>query len=267
MDAIVDLRDVTLFRGEKTLLSEVSWQIRAGEHWAVLGANGSGKTTLMRIVSGMLWPSRGSVSVLGKRFGRTDLRELRKDVGWVSSALQARIPTTYFVDDIVLSGVDASIGVYRNPADEDRKKAEDVSSLMAIGDILTRTFGTLSTGEQQRVLIARALMAAPRFLVLDEPCAGLDPAAREHLLATLEAMTSTNPDLTLVYVTHHVEEITRLFTHALLLKDGITIAKGKVAETLSSDTLSTAFDLPLILTSHRGRFALAFDGERGKSNP
>jgi len=254
MDKVLEITEVSLIRQGKNILNNVSWQIKKGEHWIIIGANGSGKTTLMRIVAGTLWPSKGEVSVLGEKFGKTDLRELRKTIAWVSSALHTRIPTNFKVIDIVLSGVDASIGIYRKPSSEDRKKACKFLSEMESQSLKNRNFGTLSMGEQQRVIIARALMTEPQLLVFDEPCAGLDIVARDKMLSSIENLLNRNEPPTLVYVTHHVEEIAPFSTHVLMLKKGEMIGTGRKKEVLTDEMLSNAFDTQINIEFYKGRY-------------
>jgi iron complex transport system ATP-binding protein len=177
--SILAVSNVSLWRAETKILQDVSWRIEPGQHWAVLGPNGAGKTTLLNVVTGYLWPSRGEVEVLGCRFGSVDLRDLRKRIGWVSSALQTRMPPGAEAVDIVASGLHASIGLYETISPAQHRRAEDLLEQMHCGALRRSAWGTLSLGEQQRVLIARALMAAPPLLILDEPCAGLDMPGRE----------------------------------------------------------------------------------------
>jgi iron complex transport system ATP-binding protein len=240
-------------RDAVTILRDIRWTIRAGEHWAVLGPNGSGKTTLLRILSAYEWPTEGQVEVLGKRFGRYDLRELRKQIGIVSSALEPRIPPREDAVAVVLSGFDASIGLARNfTPDEDRRALAALEALGA-GHLAMRRFGVLSQGERQRVLIARALIHRPPLLILDEPAEGLDPLARERLLEDLERFSARRDAPTIALVTHHLEEIPPFVTHALLLAGGSAIAEGRVEDVLTDENLSRAFGVPCEVVRQPGR--------------
>jgi iron complex transport system ATP-binding protein len=247
------------------ILRGVEWTIESGQHWAVLGPNGSGKTSLARILGAYEWPSEGAVEVLGDRFGRTDLRELRKKIGLVSSALEPRFPEGEDALSIVLSGLEASIG--RNRAFTRAEEARALSALESLGagHLALRAFGVLSQGERQRVLIARALVASPRLLVLDEPCEGLDPVARERFLDDLSRLCTVREGPTMVLITHHLEEIPPFVTNVLLLAGGKTVAAGPVAEVLTDAHLTSAFGVSCQVRSEApGRYSLRIDRPRGQ---
>ena len=250
----MNIADVTLRRGDRTILDGVNWRISPGQHWALIGPNGSGKTTLLKVTTGYLWPSEGQVSVFGNKFGTVDLRKLRQKIGWASSALQTRMPPEALAKDIVISGMFGSIGLYEEPSDSDSRRAEMLAEQMGCQSIANSRWGVLSLGEQQRVLIARALMAEPPLLILDEPCAGLDMPGRERLLGRLEAIIADSGKTTLVFVTHHIEEIMPHITNVLALNAGRVFACGHKDEILTDEILSKTFGLPLQVHSHRGRY-------------
>jgi iron complex transport system ATP-binding protein len=251
---VVDLSGVTLFRGDTVILKDVSWRISRGEHWAVIGANGSGKTTLLRIVSGYLWPSDGQATVLGEAFGRTDIQKLRRRIGWVSSALHDWVPPHETALDTVVTGQSATIGLFVEPTSADLEHAGRLLEFFGLSARAEHQFGTLSQGEQQKVLIARAMMSEPELLVLDEVCAGLDLAARESFLETLETLAGRPMGPTLIFVTHHIEEIVGTITHVLVLKGGRAVAQGRKDSVLTEDVLRDALGLPLVLDRADGRF-------------
>ncbi len=252
--SVIELSKVSVCKDEKTILKDVSWRVRKGEHWAVLGANGSGKTMMLKTVTGYLWPSKGTVSVLGSQFGSVDLRALRKRIGWVSSALQENLPRDERSIDVVLSGKFASLGLWDRYSKKDQRQAHSLLSLVDCEEVEFRRFGTLSQGEQQKVLIARALMPRPALLILDEPCVGLDPNAREEVLETIQQMSSHPEKPTIVLVTHHTEEIIPAITHVLVLKSGRVLTQGLKQEILTGSILSEAFGRPMQITSKDGRF-------------
>jgi iron complex transport system ATP-binding protein len=241
------------------ILRHVRWTIRAGEHWAVLGPNGSGKTSLLQILAAVEWPSEGEVEVLGEKFGGVDLRELRKRVGVVGAALEERLPGWEEAQSIVLSGMEASIGLNRAFDAGERQRALAALEALSAGHLARRPFGVLSQGERQRVLIARAFVHRPPLLVLDEPCEGLDPLARERLLEDLGRLAEHPEAPAIVLVTHHPEEIAPFLTHALLLAGGETVAAGPVEEALTSANLSQTFGVPceLVVEPPR-RYSLRF---------
>jgi len=253
-DTAVELSDVTLFRGDTLILDDVCWRVARGEHWAVIGANGSGKTTLLRIVSGYLWPSRGTAAVLGERFGRTDIQQLRRRIGWVSSFLHDWVPVHETAVDTVLSGRSATIGYVEEASAADLERAQSLLSFLGCADRATHKWGTLSQGEQQKVLIARAMMPEPELLVLDEVCAGLDLAAREGFLASLEALAGKSGGPTLLFVTHHIEEVFPSITHVLALKKGRAAAAGPKGAVLTGETLQAAFGLRFEVEHTGGRY-------------
>jgi len=250
----IELSDVTLVRGDKIILKDISWRVREGDHWAVVGANGSGKTTMLRMIAGYIWPSEGKVAVLGNRFGSIDLRELRKSIGWVSSTLQDQVPPNEPALDAVLSGKFASIGLWDGYDAYDIDYARELLNFMRCGESESSSFGILSQGEQQRILIARALMPKPNLLILDEPCAGLDLLSRENFLDMIEELGRQEDSPTLIFVTHHIEEIVSIFSHVLVLKSGRILAQGEKDKVLTEPTLSDAFGVPLNVTKINGRF-------------
>jgi iron complex transport system ATP-binding protein len=254
-DAVVRLADVTVRRGDATLLRDVSWTVRPGERWVVLGANGAGKTTLLQVAAGALRPTTGTVDLLGEPLDEADLDDLLPRVGWASASLADRLPGDERVLDVVLTASYAAVrrGAERYDAvDEDRA----VELLLQLGcrGLVDRAFGTLSEGERKRVQLARALMTDPEILLLDEPAAGLDLGAREALLRTLGRLTADPAAPALVLVSHHVEEVPSGFTHALLLRSGEVVASGPIRQVMRSSNLSACFGLPLLLFRHGDRY-------------
>lgn len=250
----IKLEDVSFVRNRRIILEQIKWSVNPGEHWVVLGANGSGKTTLLQLLAGYLWPTRGRITVLGQKFGHTDLRELRKKIGWVGSFLQVQIPPAQSPLDFIVSGKFASIGIFEKPEEEDYRQAHEVASRLRCERILQSPYGVLSQGEKQRLLIARALIHNPELVILDEPCAGLDIVAREQLLQILEELGRSPNAPTLIYVTHHLEEIVSAFNHALLLKDGRIQALGRKEHIISSALLSESFGIPLEVVTNGSRY-------------
>jgi iron complex transport system ATP-binding protein len=252
---VLALSGVTVVRAGRTILGPVDWTIRSGERWAVLGPNGSGKSTLLQIASTYLWPSRGAVGVLGATIGDVDARELRRSVGYVAAALAAQLDPELAAVDVVMTARHGALAPWWHTfTDNDRGRALALLDLMGCGGLAERTFGTLSSGERQRLLIARTLMTQPSLLLLDEPAAGLDLGAREALVERLTALAGAPQPAGIALVTHHVEEIPPGFTHAMVLGRGIAIATGPIHEAIRADVLSEAFGLPLDVDSRDGRF-------------
>ena len=251
---ILEVSGLHVARGATTILREVNWRVQRGEHWAILGSNGSGKTSLLKSINGYLSPTSGTIALLGRRYGETDWRELRLEIGLVTSALQASIPAAEPALETVVSGKFAQLDLWANPRRTDWAEARRWLGFVGGAGLEKREWIYLSQGERQRVLIARALMARPRLLILDEPCAGLDPVAREEFLRFLEALARKRGGPALILVTHHVEEIMPSFTHALLLKGGTVFASGPKERAVTSRTLSATFGAPVTVRSQRGRF-------------
>ena len=261
MGSILEVNHLRVARGRTTILNDVSWRVARGEHWAILGANGSGKTSLLKALTGYLSPTTGELALLGRRYGTCDWRDLRLQIGVVTSAFAASIPPAEPALDTVVSGKFAQLDLWHRVTRADRAAALRLLRVSGLGALAEREWVYLSQGERQRVLIARALMARPRLLILDEPCAGLDPVARENFLQFIEQLarrrSTTAPAL--VLVTHHVEEIMPAFTHALLLRAGQVLAAGPRERVLTSANLSTTFGARLRLARAGERYRLAVD--------
>ncbi len=259
---ILRVSDLSIRRGGTRILDAISWMVRRGEHWVVLGANGSGKTSLLSALTGYLNPTCGEIAVLGETFGASDWRELRKRVGLVSSSVRQMMAEHESALTTVASGRHATIDYWGRVPAAERAAARRILRQVEVEYLADRPWLVLSQGERQRVLIGRALMARPRLLILDEPCAGLDPAAREHFLDFIERLGCRRGGPTLLLVTHHVEEIMPVFTHALLLRAGRIVAAGAKARTLTTAMLRQTFDAPLSLRRRRGRYTLHFTSAR-----
>ncbi len=258
---IIELLHVRLVRGEISILSDISWRVEKGQNWALLGANGSGKTTLLKVVTGYEWPTLGEVTVLRQKYGECNLPELRKAVGWVSTAIENRLPERESALGVVASGFFASIGLYQEPTSDQLRRARQALQHVGAGHISNRPFGLLSQGEKQRVLIARSLVNEPPLLLLDEPCAGLDPVARESLLADLEQLAASARVPAVVLVTHHVEEIGPWIGYVLVLKNGSILAAGPKQEVLTGPILSDAFGCCCEVESEAHRYRLRVVGK------
>ena len=253
---VLQVLELSIRRGRTTILDRVSWTVEHREQWTILGANGSGKTSLLAALTGYLSPTSGEIRVLGETFGQSDWRELRCRIGMVSSSVRQLMHDDEPALVTVASGKYATIGHWG--AIPHRELAEARRRLAEVGapDLADRRWEVLSQGERQRVLIARALMAQPRLLILDEPCAGLDPLARERFLELIDELTRAATAPALVFVTHHVEEIMPRFTHALLLRAGKVAAQGVKERVLTTRNLTETFGAPLEVRRRRGRYSL-----------
>lgn len=254
--SILSVRKLCIERGGTVILHDVNWCVQRGEHWVILGANGSGKTSLLSALTGYLMPTSGEISLLGETYGEADWRELRKQIGLVSSSVRQMMADDEPALETVASGKYAMIDFWGRLSRTDKAKALGLLKQVECEYLAGRPWRVLSQGERQRVLIGRALMAKPRVLILDEPCAGLDPAAREHFLQFLQRLGAQKKSPTLILVTHHVEEMMPVFSHVLILKNGTVLAADEKATVMTADILSQAFATKLQLQKHNGRFAM-----------
>lgn len=258
---VLEVAGLRIYRGTAHLLDEVSWRVEPGQHWVILGANGSGKTSLLSAITGYLTPTAGEIALLGEHYGQSDWRELRKQVGLVSSSVRQMMADDEPALETVLSGKYAIVNFWGRARAADRVEAHRVLKRIEATHLAERRWGVLSQGERQRILIGRALMAQPRVLILDEPCAGLDPVAREHFLSFLERLGRRRSGPTLVLVTHHVEEIMPVFTHILTLKSGRVLSAGPKKDVLTGELLSETFGAVLKLKQTQARYALSIAGK------
>lgn len=249
------MEGVALVREGRRLLDQVDWSVEDAERWVVLGRNGSGKSSLLKIASLYLHPSEGTVDVLGERLGRTDVRKLRTRIGTASAGMADMLRSDLTPLEVVMTAKNAALEPWWHTYDDaDRDRARSCLEQIEIGHLARRSFATLSSGERQRVLLARTLMAQPGLVVLDEPTAGLDLAGREELVAGLAALAADPATPPTVLVTHHVEEIPDGFSHLMLLAGGRVTAAGPIEEVLDAESLSECFGLPLGLERRHGRW-------------
>ena len=255
MPPLVELPDVSVVRGQSTLLHDINWTIEETDRWVIIGPNGAGKTTLLQLLGAQDHPSTGFAQILGEYMGAVDVFELRPRIGVTSAALADRIPRGESVGNVVVSASYAVIGRWNEAYDaQDFERAGKLMKQLQVGHLSQRTFGTLSEGERKRVQIARALMTDPELLLLDEPAAGLDLAGREGLVVTLGELAEDPYSPAMVLVTHHLEEIPRGMTHALLMTGGGIVAAGPIRQVLTNDMLGATFGLRLEVAENDGRW-------------
>jgi iron complex transport system ATP-binding protein len=255
---VVRLEGVAVVRNRTALLDDITWEVGPGERWVLLGPNGSGKTTLLSVVGASLWPTRGTVEILGQRLGRVDMRQLRTRIAVVSASVSRRLRPELPALEVVLTGRHAALETWWHEySDDDRDQARTLLEAAGFGDVgfADRPFGHLSEGERQQVLLARALMGDPELVLMDEPAAGLDLGARERLLARLASLAGDPTVPPLILVTHHLEEIPPGVTHAALLRGARLMAAGTVDEVLTGSAVSGAFGVPVAVTHQDGRWA------------
>ena len=248
-------QDVSIWTPQgKTILHEIDWSVRTGERWGLIGPNGSGKSTLLSLAGAVRHPSRGVVSVLGGQLGRVDMPTLRQAIGHVDAGSTSISWLT--AEEVVLTGIGATLRpLWWTYTDDDHDRARAMLELLGCAELAEREIATCSQGERGRIRIARALIARPELLLLDEPAVGLDLAAREALIAALDRLSLDHPTMTSVLVTHHLEEIPSTTTHAMLLRDGTVVAAGRIDETLTDENLSACFGLPVVCRRDGNRWS------------
>lgn len=255
MEEIISLDNVSYIRNGKYILKDINWHVNRGEHWVILGPNGSGKTTTLNMVNGYIFPSQGHVKVLEFEFGHSSIIELRKRIGWVSSALSQFIPTNDYPLHIVLSGKFASLGLWEKVDDDDIARANEILDLLKIRHLAERKYGMLSQGEKQKVLIGRALMNHPDIIIFDEAFNGLDIFARHDMEITINELAEGN--ITFILVTHNTDEILPVFGKALLLKNGQVHSQGDIDDMIQYDNLSDFYGANVDVFKHKDRFYLS----------
>lgn len=244
MGSAINIEHATLKLEGKEILHDLSWSVDRGERWFILGPNGAGKTTLVKLILGLVWPLFGAeVTVLGARYGRTDIMQVRKKIAWASPFMQSwTAENGLTVRDVVLSGLDSTIGFYREPSSEELRRCNDVLSMLGAGELRDKPFTRISSGEQVKALIGRCLIARPELLILDETCVHLDLYSREILLSAIDSLAEQSPETTILFVTQRIEEITKTFGKGLILGAGRITAQGERREILTPHHLSEAFN-------------------------
>lgn len=259
---VLEIRKLSIRRGKVRILRDINWRVMPGEHWVILGGNGSGKTSLLSALTGYFSATEGEISLLGEEFGEADWRELRTQIGVVNSSVRLMMAETETALETVVTGKYAMIDYWGKVKPADAQEARRILRSIECLHLADRPWAVLSQGERQRILIGRALMSQPRLLILDEPCAGLDPVAREHFMQFVNRLGRDKGAPTLVLVTHHVEEIMPVFTHVLLLREGTTMASGRKSEMLTAAKLTKAFGTKVRPVHQAGRYLLKVTANR-----
>ncbi|MFC3801247.1 ABC transporter ATP-binding protein [Cohnella sp. GCM10012308] len=240
---MIELKNIVWRREDREILRGVDLTVKAGERWVLLGRNGCGKSTLLEMITGYLFPTSGTIDVLGNRYGRVDVREVRKRIGNIGPSLIEKLIPRDPVWEIIVGGMNAYLRIYEEISDEIKERALAELDRVGLGSRAEQPFGTLSQGERKKALLARTMMADPQLLIMDEPCAGLDLFEREKFLDSLESLSRRVEGM--LYVTHHIEEIVPLFTHVALMADGRIIAAGPKREVLTAELLRDAYEVPV----------------------
>ncbi len=263
-NAAVHFNRLHVKRGQTQILKDINLSFAEGKYTAILGANGCGKTTLVRCITGHVLVTSGAVDVLGYRIGRTDIRELRKEIGLVNTSVDgggihiagAVVDADLTTREAVLTGFFATVWLYDVPTEEMYTIATEALGRVGLSHRIGHRFGSLSTGEQRRCMIARALVSSPKLLILDEPTAGLDVAGREQILQTIERVLDQADPPAVIMVTHHVEEISKRADQVVLLKGGEISARGSLDDVMRDELLSDAFGCGVHVEDRGGRYWL-----------
>ena len=256
MSMVLRLTDVSHWYDTRRIVDGITWSVNAGEHWVVLGENGCGKSTLLQISSLYLHPSAGDVEVLGTVLGRADIRALRRRIGYMAAAFADQLRPALTALEVVYTAKYAALEPWWHEYESaDFERARECLDRMGVVWAAERPWGTLSSGERQRVLLARTLMNDPALVLLDEPTSRLDLRGREELVSALDQLAHAAHEVASVIVTHHVEEIPVTTTHALLIREGRIVSSGPIASALTAESLSACFAMDFSL-EHRpnGRF-------------
>jgi iron complex transport system ATP-binding protein len=254
-DEVLRMRGVGVRREKSMLLRDVDWTAHEDERWVVIGPNGAGKTTLLQVAAAQMFPTTGTVDIMGQRLGQVDVFELRNRIGLASAVVADRVPAAEKVIDLVLTATYAIIGRWKEDYESaDVTRAVELLDALGCAHLIRRRFSTLSEGERKRVQIARSIMPDPELLLLDEPAAGLDLGGREDLLRRLSALARDPKAPMMVLVTHHVEEVPPGFTHAILLRKGGVVAAGEIGEVFTERNLSSCFGVSLSVEHRQSRW-------------
>ena len=252
-DQMINVQELTVTR-DVTILDNISWSMKKGENWAILGPNGSGKTTLISVLTAYVTMTSGKITLLGREYGEYDWRTLRKSVGIISSQISEAILPSITVTDLVISGKHAMLNNWFEPLYHERNRALGLLEKYHCAYLAKRKWKQLSVGEKQRVMTARAFMAEPELLIMDEPCAGLDPVARQRFINYCEKMFSKDEAPALVLITHHIDEIIPEITHVMLMKEGQVAMQGRKTDIMTAENLSKLYDAAVMLNYNKGRY-------------
>ncbi|MDD5697752.1 MAG: ATP-binding cassette domain-containing protein [Victivallaceae bacterium] len=254
-ETVIEIRNAEVFLGGKTVLHDFNWQVKAGEHWFILGANGAGKTTLVKVLMGYAWPVFGAeVRVLGARYGAVNLSELRRNIAWVSPFMQRWTSGGWNALQLVISGLDGTLGLFRDYRPGERDKALEIMDRLGCAQLAEQHIDAMSSGEQVKILICRALMHNPELMLLDEACVHLDLKSRELLLETIDALARRENTPTIIFITQRIDDLLPVFSRGMILKAGRIVVQGAREAILSEENLFRAYDMPVKLkTNSAGR--------------
>lgn len=254
-EKVIKVENADVFLSEKEVLHNINWEVQKGDRYFILGANGAGKTTLIKTILAYIWPKYGAnIEILGQKLGKVDINELRKSIAWVSPFLKHKFDKNFKSIDVVLTGTDAFFGFFRKPNKQQIEKANNLLEKLQGLHLKDKNFYALSSGEQMKILLARALMIEPKLLILDEPNVYLDIKEREVLLSAIQELAEKNKELTMIFISQRIEDILPLFNKGMILKNGVIEIEGLREEVLTKENIKKAFDVDVeLLVNKSGR--------------
>lgn len=245
---VIDIEGANVFLGGNHILYDINWQVKEGEHWFILGANGAGKSTLINLLMGFVWPIFGAkVEVMGNRFGRCNLNELRKKISWLSPLMFKMTNQETSAMDVVISGFDSTIGIFREVSMEETQIAMETMERLDCAYLRDQPFSTLSSGEQVKVLICRGMLLEPELLILDEPCVHLDMHTREYLLGYIDSIAAQKVVPNIIFISHRIEDIVTTFQKGLIMADGRIAIAGNREDILTEQNIRETFKMDIHL--------------------
>ncbi len=252
----IHLENVRVVRWGHPILADVSFQVAPGACCAILGPNGSGKSTLLAVLSGYAWPTSGTVRIGGQTYGRVNLALVRQTIGLIEPSRSPSFDERMSVRDVVATGL---FGTIRLPFQEEipsqaRDRIEDEIRSFGLAGLADNAFSQLSTGEQMKVLLARAMVGEPRLLLLDEPTAGLDMGARAACIGALDRLLNRADHPTVVMISHHLDELPRSVGRVVLLQQGRVFGDGSPEAMLTSANLSRLLECRVEVFKNHGRY-------------
>jgi iron complex transport system ATP-binding protein len=252
----IELKSIGVVRKGHLILKDVSLNVARGACCAILGPNGSGKSALMAVLSGYLWPTSGTVRMDGALWGHVSLDEVRRTIGLIEPSRAPKFDNWMSVREVVATGLFGTLMLPLQEEVSESQWSQADAELASVGmaGLANQAYGDLSSGEQMKTLLARALVSEARILLLDEPTVGLDMGSRAACVEVLDGLGARTHPPTVVIVSHHLDELPRSVSHVVLMKAGTVFAQGDPHALLTSSHLSDLFGCRIEVFKNDGRF-------------